>query len=351
MKNQVWQKWVAVSALSVLLAACGGGGGSDTPAPISSKASISSVVSFGDSLSDAGTYVAAKAAGGGKFTTNPGKVWVENVAAYYGITIVPAETSGFGVPTTTNPNGYAYGQGGSRVSDPNGINHAGGATTLPITSQMANYLTNHTAFNAKQLVLIQGGPNDIFTHLAILGAGGETQNAAQTAIITAATQLVGVVQTAATKGAQYIVVAGVPDMGSAPLFAGNPTGAAGATSLSLVFNTALQTGLGQLKAALPSTIKIIYIDAFTYIDYVAAHSADPAFGFKHSLDAVACDAAKINAIAPTAGGSSLFCSANTLTEAGADQTYMFADGIHPTTRLHSLISDYVIGRVEAAFNP
>ncbi|TXG16353.1 acylhydrolase, partial [Burkholderia territorii] len=43
----------------------------------------------------------------------------------------------------------------------------------------------------------------------------------------------------------------------------------------------------------------------------------------------------------TAFGSSLFCSPQTYTTANADQTYMFADTVHPTTRLHALFAQYV----------
>ncbi len=55
------------------------------------------VVSFGDSLSDGGTYapVATANFGDGRFTTNPGQVRTQNVAQYYGGTLTAANTSGF----------------------------------------------------------------------------------------------------------------------------------------------------------------------------------------------------------------------------------------------------------------
>src|SRR5579875_3554105 len=77
---------IAGAALA-LLAACGGGddnnGGSASNAPPSGVKM--QVVSFGDSLSDVGTYSQIKLGfGGGRFTTNPGQVWTQNVAQYYG---------------------------------------------------------------------------------------------------------------------------------------------------------------------------------------------------------------------------------------------------------------------------
>ena len=111
--------WI-VSAL--LLAACGGGdpdvpgSGSPSGAP-TTKGAFTAVVSFGDSLSDVGTYAPATSLAGngtmpyfaGKFTTNDttpssvpgaalGKIWVENLAASLGLAVTPAETGGFGGP-------------------------------------------------------------------------------------------------------------------------------------------------------------------------------------------------------------------------------------------------------------
>jgi phospholipase/lecithinase/hemolysin len=167
--------WVLSAAL---LSACGGsdpyvpGSGSPAGAP-TTKGSFTAVVSFGDSLSDIGTYAPATSLAGngtppffgGKFTTNEtsnglpdanplGKVWVENLAASLGIIVTPAEV-GFGAssvkcPAAANPAFAsactAYGQGGSRVTDPNGIGHSTGALTVPVVTQIVNHLTRFGAF-------------------------------------------------------------------------------------------------------------------------------------------------------------------------------------------------------------
>src|SRR5882757_2680875 len=91
----------AISLLLIgSLAGCGGGGGSSSidsqqntnpspvvgndPVVVPQKVKLSSMVSFGDSLSDVGTYSvgAIKALGGGKFTVNSPqtKLWVESLA-------------------------------------------------------------------------------------------------------------------------------------------------------------------------------------------------------------------------------------------------------------------------------
>ena len=46
--------------------------------------------------------------------------------------------------------------------------------------------------------------------------------------------------------------------------------------------------------------------------------------------------------------SSLFCSPNTYTVPNADQTYMFADTVHPTTHMHALFANLVEQAVLAA---
>ena len=82
---------IAGAALA-LLAACGGGGDDNNNASNTPPSGVKmQVVSFGDSLSDAGTYSQIKLGfGGGRFTTNPGQGWTQNVAQYYGDTLQPA---------------------------------------------------------------------------------------------------------------------------------------------------------------------------------------------------------------------------------------------------------------------
>src|SRR5471032_1239298 len=61
-----------------------------------SQRSIMQVVSFGDSLSDVGTYAYARKFGGGTYTTNPGAISVAVIAEHYGSGLTPALTGGFG---------------------------------------------------------------------------------------------------------------------------------------------------------------------------------------------------------------------------------------------------------------
>src|ERR1700677_4593084 len=112
------------SAAFALLAACGGGSGggsssSGSPGTATPAGGINlQVVSVRDSLSDAGTYAPiAGAVGGGRFTTNPGQVWTQDVAQYYGGTL----TAAFTIDPTHElqaQGGLGYAQGGATVATP-----------------------------------------------------------------------------------------------------------------------------------------------------------------------------------------------------------------------------------------
>ncbi|MPV70322.1 SGNH/GDSL hydrolase family protein [Burkholderia sp. BE17] len=352
---------IAGAALA-LLAACGGGddnsssSASNTP-PSGVKMQI---VSFGDSLSDAGTYSQIKLGfGGGRFTTNPGQVWTQLVATYYGDTLQPANQGGFGIPLQAT-GGLGYAQGGSRVTLQPGIGHADAsvpnsdfaqATTMPIADQLKQYLSQHGSFNAGQIVLLNGGANDIFYQAQVAQAQGNTpaaQLAAAQAIGLAAQQYAGIVQQIVAAGGTHVFVSNMPDIGGTPLAVAGGTQAA-FTQLSGLFN---QTLVATLQALKVDTTKYTLLDIFTWQDGITANFQ--ANGFTVSNTGTACNLqAMINAAKafgapmPTAFGSSLFCSPQTYTTANADQTYMFADTVHPSTHMGQLIAQFVEKQIAA----
>ena len=87
----------------------------------------------------------------GQFTTNPGYVWSQYLADYYGTSAVP---NGNG---QTGPN---YAAGGARV----GVNSTGALGPIPsLATQMNNYLTaNGGRADAHALYTVWGGANDLF---------------------------------------------------------------------------------------------------------------------------------------------------------------------------------------------
>jgi phospholipase/lecithinase/hemolysin len=390
------------SAAFALLAACGGGGSDNNSSSSTPAGGVKlQVVSFGDSLSDVGTYapVIQASFGGGRFTTNPGEVWTQKVAEYYGGTLTAAYVGGFGQPLVAT-GGYGYAQGGSDVVNAQGEGWAPNsmaATTVPVVQQVQNYLGAHTSFNSNQLVLVNGGANDIFqfattenlTALAtalqtqyplLVQAGklpnsqagqvefiaGYLQQLANPQIATAAAQLAAQVQTIVNSGATHVVLSTVPDIGNTPLGvaanAATPGSAALLTGITAAYNGMLTQSLTQL--GLLGTGKVIVADAFTWLDQQLPNYQ--ALGFTVSNTGTACNLTSMvaNATAyatanPSATngltpaqygaqfGSSLFCSPQTYTVAGADQTYMFADSVHPSTHTHALFAQYVQQQIAA----
>ncbi|EDZ98979.1 lipolytic protein G-D-S-L family [Burkholderia sp. H160] len=393
------QQWIRVTQIAVAsaafaaLAACGGGGSDNSSSSSTPAGGVTlQVVSFGDSLSDVGTYQAAVQAnvgtGGGRFTTNPGEIWTQKVAEYYGGTLTPAYSGGFGNALTA-AGGLGYAQGGSRVDLQPGVGFAPNnmaATTVPITTQVTEYLTAHNSFNSNQLVLINGGANDIFIAVqtvsaagtaaatAVLESGGTAaaaqlaaasaeQTAAQTeavAVGTAAATFVGTVQKIVAAGATHVVVSNVPDI------AQTPQGLAAGTQGQALINTLVQVYNGVLQKGLASTSQVIYLDSFALLDQVLANYQS--LGFTVSNTGTACNLTSMAAAATayatknpsvlasgqtaaafgTALASSLFCSPQTYTVAGADQTYMFADLVHPTTHMNALIAQQVEKQIAAS---
>lgn len=173
-------------AAALMVAACGGGGDGDQAPAVK----YSAVVSFGDSLSDAGTYKVGpiNAVGGGMFTINglPGAVgadpvpslnWAQLVsAAAVGHASCAARTGGFGVVESALIAGCTnYAQGGSRVTDAKGVGNPVGAgfmtgpLTEPVVTQIAHYMTDAGgSFTGKELVTVLAGANDIFGQTDIL---------------------------------------------------------------------------------------------------------------------------------------------------------------------------------------
>jgi outer membrane lipase/esterase len=386
------RSWAAWLATALLLAACGGGdpdvpgSGSPSGAP-TTPGNFTSVVSFGDSLSDVGTYAPATSLAGdgtapffgGRFTTNSaaGTVWVENIAATLGIPLTPAEV-GFGTQSVPCPvaatvpalaaSCTAYGQGGARVTDPNGIGRAGGLLTVPVVTQIANHVARFGGFDVDDLILVFAGNNDVFVQFgtfaataaqiqAQAGAGQITadqangalfqaQTAAQAGMKQAALELAAYVRNEIlARGGRYVAVLTLSDIADTPFGLSLPANVRPVlTDLSRIFNLWLREGL--------TNAPVQIVDTFPLFKETFLNPA--AFGIVNNT-VPACDAAAISAI--TGGritdGSSLFCNStpgapfNGL-RAGADPlTWQFADSVHPTTRGHQLIAETVLAQLRA----
>ncbi|MDN2679939.1 SGNH/GDSL hydrolase family protein [Janthinobacterium sp. SUN033] len=193
---------LAVLAAAVL-AGCGGASGGDQAL----KVKYTAQVSFGDSLSDVGSYAVAgvAASGGGKFTINgdntkinpelTGKNWTEHLAAQFGLPAPCAAETGLegSIPSLQAPRVkhagcFGYAMGGSRVTNPVGPNNklaggALGALTVPVVTQIANHLAvSGGKFSGTEAVFVMAGGNDVLFLLGDLQAkataAGQTAGAA-----------------------------------------------------------------------------------------------------------------------------------------------------------------------------
>jgi outer membrane lipase/esterase len=386
-----------LSALAMAIALVGCGGGSD-------DRRYDTLVSFGDSLSDVGSYrtPGIAALGGGKYTVNgmADGVWVEQLATRLSVpTLCAAQTglqaSGLFVdlagPVANHAECTAYGQGGSRVTDPIGPWNAAmlalptadaqfmgqlGQLTSPVADQVARHLAAHGgSFSGKELVTVLAGANDVFVQAdavvvavqaaATQAATAAAQSGATPEQIAAAGQAaaVGALQTAAPaaiaalaqagaelaalvksqivgKGATHVVVVNLPNISNTPASARAESNVPGskqlADQMTLTFNGALANGLAGTSAT------VLPVDLYTANTDQAANPAK--YGLAN-VTSPACNNSFPNA--PGFLAPSLICNTGTLV-AGDSSRFLFADEVHPTPYGHGLLRDLALDAMKAA---
>ncbi|HEY2344843.1 MAG TPA: autotransporter domain-containing protein [Xanthomonadaceae bacterium] len=329
-------------------------------------------VSFGDSLSDDGNIAAIEDSEGAQlppgfsFTTNPDPVSVKIIAAAFGFDMTNSLAGG-----TDFAFGGACVQAASASFDC--VNDPTPNDSLSITNQVAGYIAGGVDKNA--LYTMWGGANDIFTYASEIGSsggGGEGDPVAHPLItpteagegvaFSAATEvgLIGALQTA---GARNIIVFNLPNVALTPEAAGQATALfngevaagispaqaqadaqgllTGLADLSIIYNNVLNQGMAGKTGIIP-------VNVFGLVNEVFANPA--AYGFSN-VTGMACSTG------PGIGGtpSSVACGdaatyAGLLPwtyAAGTDQSYFFADGVHPTGAGHALLAEYVLAEIAA----
>ncbi|WBS02445.1 SGNH/GDSL hydrolase family protein [Pseudoduganella sp. SL102] len=280
-----------------ILAACGGNSGDPQPGAQVNKVKFASQVSFGDSLSDLGTYNVGgvKALGGGKYTINgdstaanaalTGKNWTELMAAQFGLPApCPAQTGldgdaalGFSVPVTNHAECFSYAQGGARVTNPVGAGHklTGsplGALTVPVVTQVKNHLAKTGGkFKGDEVVFVMAGGNDVLVNLAQLSSAATAAGTAagQQAFGTSlATQLAAGATNPATAG---------PAIGLAIATESARSGSTQASIVQAAVTAAVQAGNTKAPASLATIVEAATKAAGTAgaqagADYVAAQA-------------------------------------------------------------------------------
>jgi phospholipase/lecithinase/hemolysin len=315
----------------------------------SHKNEFSAQISFGDSLSDVGTYAVGTVAalGGGQFTVNsPGvKNWTAVMAEQFELSAPCAAqtgldgdaTQGFSVPVVNHAGCTGYAQGGARVTSPIGIGNklTGGANatigflTVPVVQQIQNHLNaNAGKFSDDDIVFIMVGANDVFYQLGLLQAQYTDPTGAVTAMAQAASELVTAINTkVVANGAKHVVVLNIPNIAITPL------GATFVGSTRGLLDYMVNTFNGVLKSGVAGNDNVLYVDAYTesYYQYINPG----AYGLTNVTN-TACDLSP----AKNPLSSSLVCTSNNLIP-GITGNYLFSDMVHPTPYGYGLIARLV----------
>ncbi len=231
------------------------------------------------------------------------------------------------VPATTGPLGLWIEQLATKMNLPvpqpflkGGTNyavasaHTGGdpgysptSLSVPyITDQLNIFLTaNHTP-PVNALYTFWGGADDI-----LAGASAAT----------AVSNIQSNIDTLAAAGAKYFLWANLPPLGEVPENI-NTGSRASADAASVTFNTAISSAIAQLKTAHPG-ITIVTLDAYGL--FQATLQNPSLYGY-------------INITSPAQG----------LTGVNPN-TYLFWDGLHPTTAAHAYIANAAYNSIQAAF--
>jgi outer membrane lipase/esterase len=263
-----------------------------------------SMVVFGDSLSDSGNAALAVGATAPAITGNTyipaqpylpaadfsnGPVWASDVASALGVPLLPSFAGG------TN-----FAVGGATTGGP-----------FPsLLGQAASYLAStpgHLA-SSTALYVVEGGGNDARDALGLIGGGADVTSTIQSTALSFAANIASIVTSLKAGGAQHIIVWDTPNIGLAPAVA---AGGAGAATLGSLLAADMNLALAGILAG-DSGVSIF--DIYGLGTTIAANPG--AFGLVNVTDA--CGAPS-NACDPA--------------------TAEYWDGIHPTAAAHALIAD------------
>jgi outer membrane lipase/esterase len=276
-------------------------------------AQFSNLAIFGDSLSDSGNNALVIGA-------NPGQVITGNTyipsQPYAGNTYSNAFTwatpfaAAMGLPAGGAPGlagggNYAYGGARTTLNGP----PAFGGFPFSATTQVNSYIANSGgSLSPGGLYIVAIGGNDVRdTGDAVAANPAGAAGIIGAGAVAYANGVGAIVDTLQAAGAVNIVVWGVPDVGLSPAaLAGGPVAAGTASFISSAYN-------GQLQARLAGeSFGVRYFDVAGLVSSVVA--APASFGFSNVTDA--CGAV-----------------------AGCDpSTYLFWDGIHPTSAAQQLVA-------------
>lgn len=269
---------------------------------------------FGDSLSDSGniaaliganpgqvisgnSYVPSQPYGSGTFSN--GAVWVNSFAASIGL-------AASALPSLGGGGNFAFG-GARTATDGSGLPPS-------LSAQAGQFLSAHGGVApGGALYVVEGGGNDARDALAAAAASATPGAVILAAAATYAQNIGIIVDQLQAAGAQHIVVWDVPNLATAPAVTAL---GAGATFLGGQVSQAMNTALGVRLATEPG---VSIFDLYGLVNGVVANPG--AFGIVNVTDAC-------GAVAGCVPGS-----------------YLFWDGIHPTSAGHQILASAMLSVV------
>ncbi len=276
------------------------------------SAAAGSLYSFGDSLSDTGNLF--KLIGyppppysKGRFSNGP--VWVQYMPALSGLSFSSASDYAIG-GAFTGPisfNGVYY---GTNLVAPG---------VAGINDEIAEFIATGQRFDRSDVVSLWGGANNYFEYADIIKADPFQAGAiiAQ-AVPTTIRELTRDTSTLISLGARTLLVPNVPTLGLTPDFNTSGIAEALADELSDGHDAALPGAMQALH--LKTGANIIVLNEAQLLQTAVDHPSR--YGFVNVIDACIAVAACVDA--PTA----------------TQNTYLFWDGVHPTTRAQEFIAEY-----------
>lgn len=337
---------------------------------------------FGDSLSDSGTF-------GLKFTvqgaapTGAGAsdIWVDLVAKPLQAARLCPYFVSTGQSFTVREECTNYAMGGGRI---NSFTLAGANDPRSVPVQLQAAAQVHSSYTAGDLLLIDGGGNDVadlagawlaaadpakvpaYSALlaSVLGADETTTFLAQGnqgqfgAGISYMTKLAdnlsdAIVAQAVNKGATKVLVMNVPDVSLTPRFSAVLAGVASSGGDAGAVRTVIQAWVDafnqRLAGRFTGSPKVAVLDYNT--TFRAQVAAPASYGFTDSANTACPAVGRDSSQLPTYNFLTCTSAALSVTPGKLSpdwwQTYMFSDGFHPTPRAHAMAAEKALELIAA----
>ena len=296
----------------------------------------SSVLVFGDSLSDPGNAAALTPSNpgpGSLFPPTPNGRFSNGITAAEVMANMLGKPTQLGWPTASGGTNFAVGGAMTgtgnfnfEVNSPGGLAAYASSIGVSGIQNQIDMFQPSPGYGATPLFFLQGGANDMFLGFTRqqLGHPQDFNLIVGTAVNNMADNIGALV----AKGAKTIMVSNMPDLGLTPdVMEGPPGFAAQATALTNGFNAALAQAVGGIDASLGASYNIFLFDSAGFArDAIANKPGGLVNVTEACLDSGAASASN--------------CAG-----------YLFWDGVHPTELGHALTGKAMYDRAIAAAVP